>query len=282
MGIETNPTKVDDLNSAWPASNEPAREGFAHLQNIKRAVQGRANTAGQYGVTTLSSETDSDAEDRAATPKAISVLRGEIAESIETLNTLAEQLEAAFEGIDTSVPDGGLLPQQLWQAAVGTTNSWVSRPIVIPTDFIGEDPNQNFSGYRNWTTLLGFRCLNGGSAEIWRRVGRSITGTSGQLETRILVNGSVALFQTTENRTALQALFGNDAAGFTTFTDTLSVSPGDIVEFQFRVGMLDGSFSLNSFRLAEFRIRTTQSRPLIINPFSTSDAHTLKRFFTAV
>src|SRR5690606_15092980 len=78
MGIETNPQNIEALNANWPADGEPAKEGGAHLRNIKRAVKAKANIAGQFGITSLSSAVDSDAEDVAATPKAVKTVKADV------------------------------------------------------------------------------------------------------------------------------------------------------------------------------------------------------------
>lgn len=98
MGVENNPQKVDDLNSNWPAAEEPAAEGHLHLKNIKRAVKGRANTTGNFGVTTLSSATNSIDEDKAATPKAVNDVRQALAGTAAEIDTRITEFEQDVNG----------------------------------------------------------------------------------------------------------------------------------------------------------------------------------------
>lgn len=97
MGVELNPQSVMDLNEQWPASGEPVKEGAAHLRNIKQAVKSRADTGGNFGVTTLSSAIDSNAEDRAATPKAVNAVRQALAGTAEEIDTKITEFEEAVD-----------------------------------------------------------------------------------------------------------------------------------------------------------------------------------------
>lgn len=93
MGVELNPQSVVDLNEQWPASGEPVKEGAAHLRNIKKTVKTRANVAGVVGVTTLSNAIDSDAEDVAATSKAVK----DVSEALASESDALDQKIADFE-----------------------------------------------------------------------------------------------------------------------------------------------------------------------------------------
>jgi hypothetical protein len=93
MGVELNPQSVTDLNEQWPASGEPVKEGAAHLRNIKKTVKTRANVAGVVGVTTLSNAIDSDAEDVAATSKAVK----DVSEALASESAALDQKIADFE-----------------------------------------------------------------------------------------------------------------------------------------------------------------------------------------
>jgi hypothetical protein len=150
MGVENNPQKVDDLNSNWPAVGEPAQEGYLHLQNIKRAVKGRANTAGQFGVTTLSSATDSNDEDKAATPKAVNDVRQALAGTAEEIDTKITEFEEAVDDALQNLqfqdsknqngyvrlPNGIIMQWGKGQANIlvnsSSTRSYINFPIPFP------------------------------------------------------------------------------------------------------------------------------------------------------
>jgi len=104
MGLETNPQKVDDLNEAWPLDGESVEEGNLHLQNIKKAVKARATVNGVYGITTLSSATDSDAEDAAATPAALKATMDAAMDAVAAAaDELEDNLQAAIQTLQQSL-----------------------------------------------------------------------------------------------------------------------------------------------------------------------------------
>jgi len=119
MGIETNPQSVEDLNGLWPADNEPAKEGGEHLRNIKKAVKVRANTSGRVGVTTLSSALDSDAENVAATSKAIKDLKTDLGAASGELTDLVSQLEDSITAQLQGLSFTSLKSVTGWQAFPG-------------------------------------------------------------------------------------------------------------------------------------------------------------------
>lgn len=267
MGIENTPGSVDDLNESWPAITEPAKEGAAHLRSIKRAVKARANVAGRYGVTTLSSATDSDLEDRAATPAAIKALKAEVQDALDTIQNLADGLQGDFANLDTSLPDGGLAPIKVWNVEAGNQYK------IESSEVRGEAFETPTELYNNYIIFYKFVIFSSGSIRLFRKY--SFGGTSagsldngnGQIGERIVKNGTIVQ--------------GKVLTGINeekTETLDISVTAGDLITLECRqesaAAIVNNSSAspISGFRLKGVKIGTTGLAPLV-SPSNRENAH---------
>jgi len=268
MGIENNPQSVDDLNEAWPAKGEPAKEGYRHFQNIKKVVKARANAAGAYGVTTLTSALDDNSENIAATAKSSKDLK----DLLDGFQTTVDDLEQVLEDLDTSVGEAAVPVNGLWTVAPGDQVAYHWRHPQT-TAVIFEEPGPDIfynlgpTYYiwwerQSWFRLLSFVPFNAGEFRLKFTAAFFKFNNDGRIDIRVLRNGA-QVFLAEETKSSILAKVGNNGEGSYEYSVNLDCQPGDVFLMEIRfVGT--SSIAQDSFTLTEF-ILGTAGKPLLVN-----------------
>ncbi|WP_417436424.1 phage tail protein [Idiomarina abyssalis] len=259
MGIETNPSSVDDLNEAWPPDGDPALEGAAHLRGIKKAVKGRANVAGGYGVTTLSSALDSDAEDVAATSKAVKLAAaaaGDGSGLAQQAYDMAQQALDALALLDPELGAGSIPYSALWTISPGTNKAadlgdWpgmldVPEYVLIPRHV------------PNWTPVVSFVPFNKGTFKFTCTLNTTSASNPpfSEMQLRLLRNG-VEVFS------ELQSSSGSKAV-----SHDVGCEVGDEFEVQIKrfvnaLEMNSGNWVYGSAFVTDMAVRTSGEKAIL-------------------